>query len=288
MKKILCLILIVSLLLCAAVIGKKAMQNGNVSAFQSSGSASEAARSKNEQDIIKQMLYAYCWDPERSGERVDSLLDDLAELNHEDAMQWRSVIEAWDYVNNKMVLNTGVLPLGLEEPQKICIVILGFALNPDGSMKEELIGRLETALASAKRYPEAYLLCTGGGTASVSRETTEADAMAQWLQNHGIAPERVIIENESLTTTQNAINSCKILSEEYPEISSIAVITSDYHARWGIMLFETALILGSKPITVISNAVLETDCWGNDFEIRELQLTGILEIAQLTAGSYPS
>ncbi len=280
MKKFLCLILIVLLFLCAVVIGKGGMQNNDVSAFKST-------ESKNEQSIIKQMLYTYCWNQERSREQVDTLLYELRELNPDAAAQWRRVINAWDYVNNEMELNKEVLPPELEDSQKLCIAVLGFALNPDGSMKEELIGRLETALASAKRYPDAYLLCTGGGTAS-SRETTEADAMAQWLEDHGIAPERIIVENKSLTTTQNAINACQILSEEYPEVTSVAVITSDYHARWGIMLFETAFILGNKPITVISNAVLETDRWGNELRIRELQLNGILEIAHLTAGGYQS
>lgn len=288
MKKFLCLILIVLLLLCAAVIGKKAMQSGDVCVFQSADPASESSGSKNEQTIIKQMLYTYCWDQERSRQQVDALLDELEGLNPDAAKQWRRVIDAWDYVNNEMELNKDVLPPELEDSQKLCIIVLGFALNPDGSMKEELIGRLETTLASAKRYPDAYLLCTGGGTASVSRETTEADAMAQWLTDHGIAPERIIVENKSLTTTQNAINSCRILSEEYPEVTSVAVITSDYHACWGIMLFETAFILGDKPITVVSNAVLKTDRWGNELRIRELQLNGIMEIAHLTAGSYQS
>jgi len=281
MKKNLCLILIVLLLLCVAVAGKKGMQNNDVSAFKSTDS-------KSEQSIIKQILYTYCWDQERSRQQVDTLLDELSERNPEAATQWRGVINAWDYVNSEMELNKEILPPELEDSQKLCIIILGFALNPDGSMKEELIGRLETALASAKRYPDAYLLCTGGGTASGSRETTEADAMAQWLEDHGIRHERIIVENKSLTTTQNAINSCQILSEEYPEVTSVAVITSDYHARWGIMLFETAFILGNKPITVVSNAVFETDRWGNDLRIRELQLNGIMEIAQLTAGGYQS
>lgn len=281
MKKFLCLILIVLLLLCAAIAGKGGMQNNDVSAFKST-------ESKSEQSIIKQILYTYCWNQERSREQVDTLLDELGELNPDAAKQWRSVIETWNYVNNEMELNKEVLPPELEDSQKLCIIILGFALNPDGSMKKELIGRLETALASAKRYPDAYLLCTGGGTASVSKETTEADAMAQWLEEQGIAQERIIVENKSLTTTQNAINSCQILSEEYPEVTSVAIITSDYHARWGIMLFETAFILGDKPITVVSNAVFETDRWGNDLRIRELQLNGIMEIAQLTAGGYQS
>ncbi|MFA0724800.1 transporter, partial [Vibrio sp. 10N.222.49.E5] len=42
------------------------------------------------------------------------------------------------------------------------IVTLGYALNPDGSMHEILIERLETTLAMSKAYPDAMIVLTGG------------------------------------------------------------------------------------------------------------------------------
>ena len=41
-------------------------------------------------------------------------------------------------------------------------------------MKDELLGRLNVALSCAERYPKAYVLCTGGGTARNSPDATEA------------------------------------------------------------------------------------------------------------------
>ena len=81
-------------------------------------------------------------------------------------------------------------------------------------MAPELVGRCETALACAAQYPNAYLIVTGGGTASGNRSATEADVMAAWLEEHGIGKEKIIIENRSLTTDQNASNTCSILAEQ--------------------------------------------------------------------------
>ncbi len=72
------------------------------------------------------------------------------------------------------------------------VVILGFQLNPDGSMKDELIERLKVGLKSAEKYPNAYIVCTGGGTAAENAEATEAGEMAKWLEEQGVAKERII------------------------------------------------------------------------------------------------
>ena len=48
-------------------------------------------------------------------------------------------------------------------------------------MKDELIERLNTALRSLEKYPNAYVVCTGGGTAADNDSATEAGEMAKWL-----------------------------------------------------------------------------------------------------------
>ena len=88
---------------------------------------------------------------------------------------------------------------------------------------------------------------------------TEADAMAGWLEEQGIQSDRIIVENKSLTTAQNAIYSFDILSEKYPEVSQIALVSSDYHIPWAVILFETRFILGESPLRVVSNAVYPTE-----------------------------
>ena len=156
-------------------------------------------------------------------------------------------------------LNYGVLPDGLPDSDELCIVVLGFQLNPDGTMKEELVERLTAALNSAKKYPRAYVVCTGGGTASENESASEAGEMAKWLAENGIDPARIIVEDNSLTTAQNAMFSIDILSEKYPQVTKLAIVSSDYHIATGNLLFGARSILlaekaGEEKYEVISNA----------------------------------
>ena len=53
--------------------------------------------------------------------------------------------------------------------------------------------------------------------------------MKLWLLEQGIPVGRIISEPRSLSTAENALFVHRILSEKYPDIRSIAVVTSDYH-----------------------------------------------------------
>ena len=55
-------------------------------------------------------------------------------------------------------------------------------------------GRLEKALECAEKYPNALVMCTGGGTASGNPDATEAGQMCRWLEEHGISSDRLIAE----------------------------------------------------------------------------------------------
>ena len=83
--------------------------------------------------------------------------------------------------------------------------------------------------------------------------------MAAWLKDNGIAPERVIVEDRSLTTAQNAIYTFDILEQQYPQVRSLAIISSDYHIATGTLLFGAESILreqdeAAENIQVVSNA----------------------------------
>lgn len=65
-----------------------------------------------------------------------------------------------------MVESIGVAPDGLPDTNKHAFVVLGYALNSDGSMQGELKGRCQVAYESAMKYPNAYVVLAGGGTAA--------------------------------------------------------------------------------------------------------------------------
>ena len=167
--------------------------------------------------------------------------------------------ESCAVINSGLEIHENVLPDGLPDTDELCIVALGFQLNPDGSMKDELTERLKVVLNSAEKYPNAKIVCTGGGTATENEEATEAGRMAEWLAENGISPDRIIVENESKTTAQNAMFTLNRLEEEYPQVRKLAIISSDYHIATGTLLFGAESVLlsdgsGSEPYAIVSNA----------------------------------
>ena len=75
----------------------------------------------------------------------------------------------------------------------------------------------------------------------------------------GIKKDRVIVEDKSITTAQNAIYTYEILKEKYPSVSKIAIISSDYHIATGNLLFGAQSTLladkaGNEKYEVVSNA----------------------------------
>ena len=78
--------------------------------------------------------------------------------------------------------------------------------------------------------------------------------MAEWLEKHGVEPSRLIVEDRSLTTAQNAIFTFDILEAQYPQVRQIAIISSDYHIATGVLLFGAEAILRDSGAKVVSNA----------------------------------
>lgn len=211
------------------------------------------------EEIIEELAVCYGTYGKDASETTDALLKELRAQDPDAAVRWKNILEYWDYANHGIVINYDILPDGLPENEELCIVALGFQLMPDGSMKPELIERLKVVLASAKKYPNACIVCTGGGTAVNDPTATEAGKMAEWLIENGISRERILIEDKSITTAQNAMFSYEILKEQHPEVTSIAIISSDYHIATGALFFESWFILQSedpdRPVPdVISNA----------------------------------
>lgn len=211
------------------------------------------------QDIIEEMVVYHGTYGDAASQKEAELLAELSSKDSQSGKNWEEIMGLWKDVNTDLPLNYTVLPDGLDQSDALCFVVLGFQLNPDGSMKEELIERLNVVLNSAEKYPNALIVCTGGGTASGNPDATEAGRMAEWLIEKGVDENRIIVEDQSLTTAQNAIYSCRILMEKYPQVNQLAIISSDYHIATGTLLFDAESILlsedlGEKPFTIVSNA----------------------------------
>ena len=208
---------------------------------------------------VEEMAVDYGSYGEEAKDRIGALLKDISALDQNAGIRWNEIMEIWMSPELGKPLHYDVLPDGLPDTDELCIVVLGFQLNPDGTMKDELIQRLMVALNSAEKYPKAYIVCTGGGTASENASASEAGEMGKWLVEQGIDQKRVIIEDNSITTAQNAIFTYDILTSLYPSVNKLAIVSSDYHIATGELLFAAESILranapGNEKLEVISNA----------------------------------
>ena len=107
----------------------------------------------SKQSIVQELINAYSQGGE--SDQLDDLLLQLSELDSSEAEKWRQILEYWKVTEKKMDIRLEQLPQGMNAGNGLCLIVLGYQLNPDGSMKEELIGRLETALSAADRRAEA-------------------------------------------------------------------------------------------------------------------------------------
>jgi len=216
-------------------------------------------KDRTAQDIIEELAVYYGTYGSKAEEKIAELLEELYAADPVSGAKWKSIMQLWKTVNGEPEIHENILPDGLTETDELCMIVLGFQLNPDGSMKDELIERLTVAKTCTEKYPNSLIVCTGGGTASENPDATEAGEMAKWLIENGVDPQRVIVEDRSLTTAQNAIYTYQILTAQYPQVKQLAIISSDYHIATGTLLFGAEATLqaeeaGKETMTVVSNA----------------------------------
>lgn len=205
-----------------------------------------SARGAGSGDLIWELLTFYSHHQENARTDVLRILGQLRNVDPDAADNWQQIMDAWSQVCAEGEAVPTELPEGLPQDGSLCIVVMGFALDYYGGMQAELLGRMETLLSCAGQYPNAYLLCTGGGTAYGNPYVTEAGQMADWLREQGVDPARIIVENRSYSTELNAKYSLEILSRDYPQVNTLALVSSDYHLRRCRLLFQSVLALTDR------------------------------------------
>lgn len=249
-----------------------------------------ASAAENPNVVIRDLLNYYRYYESDSLTDIYRLLDELEQMDPAQADNWRKIMDRWDYAVNELEIPYGCLPDGLPEDDSLCIVVMGYVLNRDGTMRDELVGRCQVALNSHKKYPNAYIICSGGGTASGNSRATEAGRMADWLIANGVDESRVIVENRSLSSEHNAMYSMKILKEQYPQVNSIALISSDYHIRRCYVLFEAALALNDwdEDYTILGTAGFDAAHAGDEGPKIEAESIGLMVDLYVSGMNKPS
>ena len=106
------------------------------------------------------------------------------------------------------------------------VIVLGAGVRGE-TVSLHLANRLNKAVDYLYKNPGAYVVVTGGlgGNAVI----TEAEAMERYLIARGIAPERIIQEDQSTSTYENLSFARDILSERFPQGFSAVLISNDFH-----------------------------------------------------------
>jgi uncharacterized SAM-binding protein YcdF (DUF218 family) len=107
---------------------------------------------------------------------------------------------------------------------KPAIVVLGYGLNPNGTMRTILRRRVLTGLAVAQFFPQSPIIVTGGNPQS---GVTEAEQMRKMLLLLGFPNDRIIVEGRANSTVQNARFSVPLAKDA--GTSGIILVTSTTH-----------------------------------------------------------
>ena len=247
------------------------------------GGSVPAAQAAEETDP-QRLLGAYCAND--SG-KIASCLDALEAESPAEGALWRRIMTDWARLNEAGFEDHRVLPDDLPQDDSLCIVVFGYGLDADGSIQPELEDRLYVALNAARQYPDAYVAVTGGQTSEVAG-VTEGGQMAAWLRAQGVAESRLIVEDQALSTTQNAANTYKLLTSSYPQVKTLAVVTSDYHVACAGVLLQIwsdyqSQVNGAPALNVAAGASCATDTPVGD-RMLSSQAWGI---AQITGTAWP-
>jgi uncharacterized SAM-binding protein YcdF (DUF218 family) len=89
------------------------------------------------------------------------------------------------------------------------IVIFGAAVWPDGRPSPTLARRIGYGLLAAQTWPRALVLCSGA--AEAEGQPTEASVIARALVARGVAPKRLLLDEESRDTFQSVIVTARFL-----------------------------------------------------------------------------
>lgn len=114
--------------------------------------------------------------------------------------------------------------VAVKDFSKPAIVILGYGLEADGSMRTILRRRVLTGLTVAQFFPQSPIIVTGGNPRNGK---TEAGQMRGMLMLLGFPANRIIVEDKANSTVQNARFSVPLAKDA--GTSGIILVTSSTH-----------------------------------------------------------
>ncbi len=127
------------------------------------------------------------------------------------------------------------------------LIVLGATIRDDGPGKL-LRNRCNTAVDYSNINPDVVIVASGGYIQG--KQVSEAFVIKDYLVKKGVNEENIILEEKSLDTYNNLVNSLLIIKEKGATDKKITVVTSDFHSlRVGIFakrLGFSCVVLSAK------------------------------------------
>jgi uncharacterized SAM-binding protein YcdF (DUF218 family) len=101
--------------------------------------------------------------------------------------------------------------------------------------------RLTETVALARRFPDARIIFSGGSGDILYAGMSESDVARRLLRDLGVQPERVIFEDASRTTAENARLTRDLIAREgLPPAGRYLLVTSAFHMPRSVGCFRQA------------------------------------------------
>lgn len=132
-------------------------------------------------------------------------------------------------------------PTPATPPPADVIVVLGGALDlaasaPGRLQFHQASDRFVYALELARSQPQAKLVFTGGTADLFDQTKTEASLLKAEAITLGVAPERILVDNRSRNTHENALETQRILQQVGGR--NVLLVTSAFHMRRSLACFR--------------------------------------------------
>ncbi|HRE49073.1 MAG TPA: YdcF family protein [Aggregatilineales bacterium] len=132
------------------------------------------------------------------------------------------------------------------------IIVLGAGTRPSGAPSPSHIRRIDHALALYKQGLAPAILCTGGYTDR--HPNSEARACQQRLEAFGVPASAIFLEEKSLSTEENALESKPIMAQQGWQTALL--VSDSYHLWRAEMLFRAqGISVVSSPAQVTSGGL---------------------------------
>jgi uncharacterized SAM-binding protein YcdF (DUF218 family) len=113
----------------------------------------------------------------------------------------------------------------LDESRPAQAIVVFGAAEYSGRPSPTLRSRLDQALTLYRRKLAPFIVTTGGPGGD--QQFTEAEVARNYLVEHGVPPESILVEKESSTTDQSVVQVVELLARN--RISTCVVVSDGYH-----------------------------------------------------------